>query len=33
MHGESSCQLVALTGGTDASNNADLNIKCNRKVE
>ena len=33
MHGESSLQLIALTGGTDVSNDADLNIICNKIVQ
>ena len=33
MYGESSLQLIALTGGTDISNNADLNIMCNVIVQ
>ena len=32
MHRESSLQLIALTGGTDVSNNADLNIIYNKIV-
>ena len=33
MYGESSLQLIALTGGADISNNADLNIMCNVIVQ
>ena len=33
MHGESSLQSIALTGGTDVSNDADLNIICNKIVQ
>ena len=33
MHRESSLQLITLTGGTDASNHADLNIICNKIVQ
>ena len=34
MHGESSLQLIALTGGIEVSNNADLdNIKYNEIVQ
>ena len=34
MHGESSLQLIALTDGTEVSNNADLdNIKYNEIVQ
>ena len=33
MHRESSLQLIALTSGTDISNNADLNIKCNEILQ
>ena len=32
MHIELSLQLTALTGGTDVSNNADLNVKCSKIV-
>ena len=33
MHRESSLQLIALTSGTDISNNADLNIICNERIQ
>ena len=33
MDRESSLQLIALTGRTDISNNADLNIKCNEILQ
>ena len=33
MHIESSPQLIALTGGTDVSNNADLTVICNKIVQ
>ena len=33
MHGESSLQLIALTGGTEVSNNTDLNIKYSKIVQ
>ena len=33
MHGESGLQLIALTGTTEVSNNADRNIKYNKIVQ
>ena len=30
MHGESSLRLIALTGGTEVSNNADFNMNYNK---
>ena len=33
MHGELGLQLIALTGGTELSNHADLNIKYSKIVQ